>query len=1208
MMRSTTAILILVVLCLSGTTSGKQTPQNNNYNPVSAWMEWSFDPVRRVCIFHGTNYQEYRYGEIFTRPDSGKCFSFRCWYKGITILKEIMGCEYGDQCILKNGFIQEGCLNYTCGVIADFRQQKYIRAKSMFHLVNDGCLKNGECVPLGKTILVDNTCGAQMCSKTLTGSSANYFFVPSNEVCYDNEGCYAEGHIKETGSCQGLRCIKTTNMTLEPRTAGCLADGQCFPEKSFRDTITGVTCTTEQCQLGLDFNHRLVTTKIRCYDDVRNRCFNYNVLKRDRENCQDFICEIKNGAGVWTKLDAGCRGDNNTCILPGEGNYTAMEADGVIKQYECVRATIRENAYLKKIVTCKDEDGEHPVGYTKQYRENCYEKTCVSDFKNVSQISGQLYDGWVLKYYGCDWGGAQCAVPGQMRSEEKTDHCLITYCTPNDAYTTPTYGLFPEKELESKVDKECKDEFGCHVTGYNKTNPAIPCSVLSCVKTASPTTGVTASFAAIIIGCGMQGGECLNVGANRTTNTEGYCTVVRCDDKPAVNNVITPTQIVEGCWSNDKCYDSGSIINNEDCSESVCEAGLSQPLQWNKRDAFKCKSDAGCHGLGDIAFDTTLCKERQCGLSGNWAIINSGCIQNTTCVPHGQAIDVDGCTVSVCSNGQYILQYKGCFTETNGCVPGNTTWYNMATCMRYTCDNYPIPYGPSAGTAQQIQDCRGPSGCIAVGNSILDTVSSECTKKTCLASGQFVEEPWVCRDNDGCYDLGFTKNTEGSCERFSCLEENNVVKWKKSIWGCSHLTGCIANGENRTVQEGFTCSTQVCTVPEDIDTTIANNPVLPTATNAGCWSENVCYPVNSVLDLGQCQTKKCEDIGNGVLEWRDDALQCYFDGKCYQDGTERNENSTCAILRCQGKEWTPSGKSHGCGRDGVCYTEGDVIVSDLNQCLVDLCENNAWVQRFRGCFATAEKPCLSTNETYVAATGCTTYHCTPKQETYFSIPPTAITDTGCSDTSGCHAVGFQSELIPQTCSRSTCTSGGQWKDVKTACESESMCHEIGTLQPVESRDPTCFNRRCRFETKPGSPFPEPIWEFVQFGCIYGDNCMTYGSNLTSQTGQETCHHVVCSSQEKTWKSEENATNLVQGTVKYQGCYFEDKCYSSGAMIFDNECSNITCIETSTNSYQWDRFTYYGCRYGGECFSPGVKWVNANGLQCTCYRGLGPVCA
>ncbi|XP_056000746.1 uncharacterized protein LOC130048259 [Ostrea edulis] len=401
-------------------------------------------------------------------------------------------CEFQGECKEIDSTWTEGCITYTCKLIA--RGPDYVQTKV---IESHGCVgENGHCYKVGDDI-IQRGCSRSTCKPGGIVQETEFGCIGPNDQCMDpgskivlecvtyvcdgeakslvpiGKGCIWNGECKpvdtkwfDKETCRGYTCamdIADNDVKIIERTIGCTVDGKCKRSRTshmkdcvqYRCTTRGelipkkISCEwdgeckdvgstwTKNCihykcvitQEGPDYVQTEVIQRRGCIDSY-GRC--HSVMDEVSFGCNKYRCEM---GGSMVLIASGCMDRYGRCMKPGE---LVEELDGSTHKCVCDGSSC---VVVTEVKGCKLNGTLYPFGHT--MKEGCTVYEC------------QKYDRcgmYVPIQWGCYWVD-RCYSPGDKWKSEKG--CSIYTCTMNQK-PNGDVDMIVSRDIGCPHDDECK--------------------------------------------------------------------------------------------------------------------------------------------------------------------------------------------------------------------------------------------------------------------------------------------------------------------------------------------------------------------------------------------------------------------------------------------------------------------------------------------------------------------------------------------------------------------------------------------------------------------------------------------------------------------------------------------------------------------------------------------------------------------------------
>ncbi|XP_062606325.1 uncharacterized protein LOC134268142 [Saccostrea cucullata] len=405
-----------------------------------------------------------------------------------------MSCEFKGECKAIDSSWVEGCITYTCRLIAkgpNFVQtnieeihgcigddgkcynvgDELVEDCSKFTCIAGGIMQetqfgckgfNGQCLSSGSTLEVN-------CVKYVCDGEAKSM-VPVEKACEWKGGCKAVGvNWFDKESCRGYTCaldITDNDVKITERTVGCtLSTGECKRSRTLqnRDCVQykctargelipkriacewdgecadlGTTwvrnCTHYRCVVtmeGPDFVQTEVLQQRGCFDS-HGHC--YDVMDEVSFGCNKYRCGL---GGSLELIDSGCMDKYGRCMKPGE---IVEDADGSTHKCVCDGSSC---LVVTEVKGCMMNGTLYPFGQKKQ--DGC----TVYECQNVNNCGKFVPIQW-----GCYWVD-RCYSPGEKWKSQRG--CSIFTCTMNQK-PSGDVDMIVSRDIGCPFENECKED------------------------------------------------------------------------------------------------------------------------------------------------------------------------------------------------------------------------------------------------------------------------------------------------------------------------------------------------------------------------------------------------------------------------------------------------------------------------------------------------------------------------------------------------------------------------------------------------------------------------------------------------------------------------------------------------------------------------------------------------------------------------------
>eukprot|EP00105_Crassostrea_gigas_P011496 XP_011427184.1 PREDICTED: extracellular matrix protein A [Crassostrea gigas] len=382
----------------------------------------NFRPIRMRCEFRG------ECKDIDTTWKEG-CITYTCKLvaKGPnfvqTNIEEIHGCIGDDgKCYDIGDELIEDCSKFTC-TAGGVMQESDFGCKGF----NGQCMKPGDklevdcvnyvcdgqaksMVPVEKECVWKNGCkpvGSKWFDKESCRGYSCVLDITDNDVKITERtvGCSVSGECKRSRTYQMKDCVQykcTTNGQLIPKKIGCEWDGECADlGMSWTRNCTHYKCVITQ--EGPDYIQTEVKQQRGCFDS-HGKC--YDVMDEVSFGCNKYRCSM---GGNLDLIDSGCMDRYGRCMKPGE---IVEEADG--SEHKCV-CDGSSCLVVVEVKGCRMNSTLYPFGA--RLRDGC----TVYECQNRDNCGKFVPVEW-----GCYWVD-RCYGPGDKWKSDRG--CSIFTCT-----------------------------------------------------------------------------------------------------------------------------------------------------------------------------------------------------------------------------------------------------------------------------------------------------------------------------------------------------------------------------------------------------------------------------------------------------------------------------------------------------------------------------------------------------------------------------------------------------------------------------------------------------------------------------------------------------------------------------------------------------------------------------------------------------------
>ena len=433
------------------------------------------------------------------------------------------------------------------------------------------------------------------------------------------------------------------------------------------------------------------------------------------------------------------------------------------------------------------------------------------------------------------------------------------------------------------------------------------------------------------------------------------------------------------CFIDGDFYSDGQ--ENPDNLCQICDTSNSTDSWTDNTDGLTCDDGDGCTISvcedGQCVSDGTIdcddgnpCTENDC--------VDGECTAETGPVDGDTCDDGDGCTISVCQDGQCVAD------GTIDCDDGNPCTENNCVDGECTAET-----GPQDGETCDSDD--------------LSCTSFTCDDGDCIES---LDEG--CLINNTCYEDG-AENPSSTC--FECNPSESTTSWTPKAEGTTCDDGLFCTVESECDGAG-NCAGTVDRECDDVecfeDVTCSNSssaciPQNP-ETGTSCDIGDGLDCTSGVCDAGSCTA----DIESG----------CLIEGQCIESGTVNSSNE-CQVCDPAQSETAWSDRS-----DGTSCDPGDGLSCTSGACTAGSCDT----QLDAGCLI--EGQCVESG-TVNSSNECQV--CDPAQsETAWSNRSDGTT---CEPGDGL------------SCTSGSCAAGSCEVQLDTGCLIDNQCIEDGAINP-----------------------------------------------------------------------------------------------------------------------------------------------------------------